>query len=125
MMKATRFWPPSDFWAGKILFLETSEVEHSPASLKFILRNYGMMGAFDGLSALLLGRPRGYSREKKAQLQKNVLGVVAEEFGRSDLPIVSNMDIGHTDPQMVLPLGLMAEVDPTGPALTLLEPSVD
>ncbi len=125
MMKATRFWPPPNFWAGKILFLETSEVEHSPASVKMILRNYGMMGAFDDLSALLLGRPRGYSREKKAELQKYVLGVVAEEFGRSDLPIVSNMDLGHTDPQMVLPLGLMAEIDPTGPTLTLLEPPVD
>jgi muramoyltetrapeptide carboxypeptidase LdcA involved in peptidoglycan recycling len=125
MMKATRFWPPPDFWEGKVLFLETSELEPSPAAVKFILRNYGMIGALDGLSALLLGRPRGYSREKKVQLQKNVLEVVADEFGRGDLPIVSNLDIGHTDPQMVLPLGLRVEVDPAGPYLTLLEPPVD
>jgi muramoyltetrapeptide carboxypeptidase LdcA involved in peptidoglycan recycling len=125
MMKATRFWPPSDFWEGKVLFLETSEMEPSPASLKYILRNYGMIGALDGLSALLIGRPRGYSREKRALLRKYVTEVVADDFGRLDLPVISNMDIGHTDPQMILPLGLMAEVDPNGPSLTLLEPSVE
>ncbi len=99
MMKATRYWPPPDFWNGKILFLETSKMEPSPDSVKFILRNYGMIGALDGLSALLLGRPRGYSREEKEQLERNVIDVVAGEFGRSDLPIIANMDMGHTDPQ--------------------------
>jgi muramoyltetrapeptide carboxypeptidase LdcA involved in peptidoglycan recycling len=124
MMKGTRFWPSPDFWEGKVLFLETSEMEPSPDVVKFMLRNYGMIGAWDGLSALLLGRPRGYSREMKERLHANVLSVVAEEFGRSDLPIIANMDIGHTDPQMVVPLGLLAEVDPSAPSLTLLEPPV-
>jgi muramoyltetrapeptide carboxypeptidase LdcA involved in peptidoglycan recycling len=125
MMKATRFWPAPDFWGGKVLFLETSELRPSPDSFKFMLRNYGMMGALDDISALLLGRPRGYSRQQKAELEKNIVSVVVEEFGRSDLPVISNLDFGHTDPQMVLPLGLEVEVDADSPSLTLLEPAVE
>jgi muramoyltetrapeptide carboxypeptidase LdcA involved in peptidoglycan recycling len=30
---------------------------------------------------------------------------VLAEFGREDLPVIANMDFGHTSPQMVLPLG--------------------
>jgi muramoyltetrapeptide carboxypeptidase LdcA involved in peptidoglycan recycling len=124
MMKATRFWPPPDFWKGRVLFLETSEMLPSPDTVKFMLRNYGMIGAFDDISALLLGRPRGYSRVQKAKLEENLIGVIAEEFGRPDLPVIANLDFGHTDPQMVLPLGLEVEVDADVPSLTLLEPPV-
>jgi muramoyltetrapeptide carboxypeptidase LdcA involved in peptidoglycan recycling len=121
MMKATRYWPPAGFWEGKVLFLETSEMCPSPEMVKFMLRNYGMMGALDNIEALLLGRPRGYSREQKAELERNLVEVVTEEFGREDLPVVANMDFGHTDPQVVMPLGLEVEISPEGPSMTLLE----
>ena len=121
MMKGTRFWPRPGFWKGRVLFLETSEMSASPDTVKFMLRNYGMMGALGDISALLIGRPRGYSRDQRTELEKNMVEIVAEEFGRPDMPIITNMDFGHTDPQMVLPLGLEAEVDPRRPSLTLLE----
>ncbi|MBI0583743.1 MAG: LD-carboxypeptidase [Methanomassiliicoccus sp.] len=125
MMKGTRFWPPNSFWDGKVLFLETSERVPTPSAVTLMLRNYGIMGAFDGMSALLLGRPRGYTAEQRARFEKAVLSVVSEEFGRGDMPIVANMDFGHTDPQMVLPLGARVRVDPDGPGLRLLEPAVE
>ena len=110
-MKGTTFWPNDDFWNGKILFLETSEDKPTPDQVKWMLRNYGMQGIFDKISALLIGRPRDYSKEEKKSLNENIFKIVNTEFKNSSLPIITNMDFGHTDPQWILPLGIKAEID--------------
>ena len=121
MMKGTEFWPAPDFWNDRIFFLETSEEKPSLDNVKYVLRNYGVMGIFDRITGLLIGRARDYSDEEKAQLERIALQVVRDEFGRADLPIVCNMDFGHTDPQMILPLGVRAEIDPGKRTIRLLE----
>jgi len=110
-MKNTKFWPKNDFWNGKILFLETSEDKPTPDQVKWMLRNYGMQGILNKISALLIGRPKDYSEEEKKQLNENVLTVIKTEFKNTSLPIITNMDFGHTDPQWILPLGIKAEID--------------
>lgn len=124
MMKGTRFWPAPEFWDGRILFLETSEDVPAPETVGYWLRNYGMQGIFDRVSAVLIGRARSYSDEAKAELDEMVVRVVAREFGQPELPVVSNLDFGHTDPQWVLPLGVLAEVDIDARLFRLLEPAV-
>lgn len=124
-MKETRFWPAPDFWQDRILFLETSEEKPSVQQVTYMLRNYGMQGVFDQISALLIGRARDYTTEEKQALYKQVVSVVAGEFGRSDLPIVANMDFGHTDPQFILPLGINAEVNCEQKTFRLLEQPVN
>ncbi|MEK7541624.1 MAG: hypothetical protein AAB533_02125 [Patescibacteria group bacterium] len=47
----------------------------------------------------------------KKELEEKIISIVAKEFGKSNLPIVANFDVGHTDPQLVLPLGVKAEID--------------
>lgn len=111
MMKATDFWPSRDFWKGKLFFLETSETKPSFHEVGYALRNYGMQGVFDKIEGLMFGRARDYSNEEKTKLEAKIVSVVAKEFGRPDLPILANMDFGHTDPQLVLPLGVKAEID--------------
>jgi muramoyltetrapeptide carboxypeptidase LdcA involved in peptidoglycan recycling len=110
-LKGTRFWPESPFWDNMVLLLETSEEEPTVNQVKYMLRNYGMQGILQKASALLVGRPRGYSVEQKDRLDATVVRVVKEEFGRSDMPVVSNVDFGHTDPQLVFPLGGQIEID--------------
>ncbi|MDW5563576.1 MAG: LD-carboxypeptidase [Methanomassiliicoccus sp.] len=124
LMRITRYWPPKRFWEGKVLFLETSESTPSPSSVKTMLRNYGIMGALESVSAVLFGRLRGFSAKQRAEMERTIRAVVSEEVGRPELPVVVNMDFGHTDPQMVLPLGVRVEVDIAGPGLRLLEPAV-
>lgn len=111
LMKATKFWPTNDFWNGKILFLETSENKPSPEQVKCMLRNYGMQGIFNKISALLIARARDYTEDEKKELNNNILKVVRNEFGNKDIPIISNMDFGHTDPQWIMPMGIKAEID--------------
>ena len=121
MMKNTKFWPAQDFWKGKILFFETSEDKPSPDQVKFLLRNYGMQGIFNKIEALIIGRSRGYSDDEKIALDKNILDVIRIECNNERLPIVTNMDFGHTDPQWILPLGIRAEIDCVKKSFKLLE----
>ncbi|MBI4918517.1 LD-carboxypeptidase, partial [archaeon] len=44
------------------------------------------------------------------------------EFNRPDLPIVTDMDFGHTHPQIILPLGIKAELDFKNKKFYLKEP---
>ena len=120
-MKSTEFWPDKNFWKGKILFFETSEEKPSPEQVKWMLRNYGVQGVFDKISALLIGRPRDYSDKEKKELDKTIVKIVKTEFKNESLPIITNMDFGHTDPQWILPLGIKAEIDCHNKEFKLIE----
>jgi muramoyltetrapeptide carboxypeptidase LdcA involved in peptidoglycan recycling len=122
MLKGTRWWPAPEFWNSRVLFLETSEEKPSPRQVMYWLRNYGAMGVFGQLSALWIGRPKDYTDAEKAELRRVVAGVVGEEWGAPQLPVVMDLDFGHTDPRWVLPLGLEVETNPTARALRFTEP---
>jgi muramoyltetrapeptide carboxypeptidase LdcA involved in peptidoglycan recycling len=46
------------------------------------------------------------------------------ENGLTDLPIITGMDFGHTDPMFVLPLGVQAEIDCTQQRFAIVESAV-
>ncbi|MBU0636844.1 LD-carboxypeptidase [Patescibacteria group bacterium] len=121
MIKATDFWPLRYFWKEKILFLETSEQKPSINYIEHALRNYGMLGVFDQISGFIFSRARDYSDEEKIKLEEKIVSIVAEEFGKTDLPIIANFDVGHTDPQLILPLGIKAEIDCQNKSIQLIE----
>lgn len=111
-LRGTDFWPTPDAWQDAILFLETSEEAPSPAVVVRGLRSYAAMGILDRLSGILFGRPGGeVPPEQFEEYDQAILQVVAREEGLIDLPVVSGMDFGHTDPMCVLPYGVQAEID--------------
>lgn len=120
-MKSTKFWPKEDFWKNKILFFETSEEKPTPDQVKYMLRNYGMQGIFNKISALIIGRPMRYSNKEKKELKENVIQIIRTEFNNKKLPIIMNMDFGHTDPQWILPLGIKAQIDCKNKSFRLIE----
>ena len=103
------------------MVLETSEDVPSPDNVARWLRNYGMQGVFDRAAAIMIGRARGYFGERTRELDETVLRIIGDEFGARDLPVVTNLDFGHTDPQWILPLGCLAEVDPAAGEFRLVE----
>lgn len=111
MMKATDFWPSQDFWKDKIFFLETSEEKPTIHFIDHVLRNYGMLGVFDKISGFIFSRARDYSNKEKKELEEKIVSIVSKEFGKTGLPIIANFDVGHTDPQLVLPIGIKTEID--------------
>lgn len=123
MLKGTRFWPLPELWRGAVIFLETSEERPPPEQVEYWLRNYATQGILGEAAALLLARPRGYTPEMKEALWRVVQKVLAE-VGREDMPVVADLDIGHTAPMMTLPLGRRVAVDPLAKSVTLQEAAV-
>lgn len=121
MMKATDFWPVKDFWKEKIFFLETSEEKPSLSYIAHILRNYGMLGVFHQINGFIFSRARDYVDDEKKKLEEIIMTIITKEFGKTDLPIIANFDVGHTDPQLVLPLGVKTEIDCQTKQIRLVE----
>jgi muramoyltetrapeptide carboxypeptidase LdcA involved in peptidoglycan recycling len=123
MVKGTRWWPAPSAWEGAILYFETSEMAPEPWLLEEWYRNYASQGILDVAAGILLARPRRYSMEKKLQMFDAVRKVLAE-VGRTEMPVVADMDFGHTSPLCVLPNGCRVRIDPAGRRVTLLEAGV-
>jgi len=124
-LKGTQFWPSQQAWQDTILFFETSEDKPTVSNVKYMLRNYGSMGVLDQVKGILFGRARSYTEAEKLELEEMLVQIVTGEFGREDMPIVANLDFGHTDPQWIMPLGIRAEIDCDQRRLRLLEPAVE
>lgn len=120
-MKGTRFWPKEDFWNDKILFFETSEDKPLPFNVGYMLRNYGMQGILNRVKGIMFGRPKDYSEGEKQELYQIVQQIVSEEFGESELPIFMNVDFGHTEPKIILPLGAKVCLDASEKSIELME----
>jgi muramoyltetrapeptide carboxypeptidase LdcA involved in peptidoglycan recycling len=121
-LRGSSAWPIGDEWTGRLLFFEPSEEKPPPLVVERILRAFGVQGIFDRVTGILVGRARDQSPDEKATFEATIRGVVAGEFGRPELPIVANLDFGHTDPQWVLPLGVRAQLDVDARTLRLVEP---
>lgn len=124
-LRGTDFWPEPAAWEGAILFLETSEDAPSPELVKFGLRTYAALGVLEKLSGILFGRPGGQLPPRRFREYDEVLRqVVAEEEGLVDMPIITHMDFGHTDPMFVLPYGVQAEIDCEHQRFAIVESAV-
>ena len=124
-LRGTPYWPDRVWWKGALLFLETSEDAPPPSQLGYALRTYGAMGVLQELGAILLARPGGEVPPADFDsYDRIVLEVVAEELGLVELPIITGMDFGHTDPVFVLPYGVLAEVDCERHRFSILEGAV-
>ena len=122
MLKGTRWWPRPELWQNAVLFLEASDAP-APDQMEYWLRNYATLGILEGAAALLLGRPRGYTDDQKETLWKAVKKVLLE-VDRTDMPVVADLDIGHTSPMMTLPFGCKVAVNPKEKRVELLESAV-
>jgi muramoyltetrapeptide carboxypeptidase LdcA involved in peptidoglycan recycling len=109
-------------YAGCVLLLETSE-EMPPAVEVFrMLRNAGERGLLEQFPAVVVGTAKASALHRRttteerqryrAEQQEAILR--AFEYYHPTAMIVFNVDLGHTDPQWVLPYGGLLTVD--GPA---------
>lgn len=106
--KGTDIWPPQKYWEDSILFFETSEEKPEPGLIKYWLRNYAAQGILQRANGIIFGKPQDerYYGEYKEEIQR-----VMKEYDLEDLPILCNMNFGHTEPKFILPYGAMAEID--------------
>jgi muramoyltetrapeptide carboxypeptidase LdcA involved in peptidoglycan recycling len=114
-----------DAYDGAVLVIETSEELPSATEVYRILMGMGERGLLQRFAAVLVGRAKAWSRAKPLSLDERrryaadqraaVLRAVTEYMpGDGDnpgIPVVFNLDIGHTDPQIVVPMGGLVTVD--------------
>lgn len=117
-LRGTPYWPD---WGGALFFFETSEEKPSPEEVDGILMDYQNMGVFDQITGLLVGRPMGYSDEEKQTLRERIL----ERTCAYRFPIITDMDFGHTSPQLTLPIGCQARIDSGNRRFEILESAVE
>lgn len=129
----TKLWPNLDDFNNAILFLENSEEQPPAEWVLYWMRNLGAQGILERITGLLFARPGNERFETKKdeeawlkkylEFDKAILKGL-KEFGRTDLPVVTNMDYGHTVPQLILPYGVKAEINPKKKTVSLLESGV-
>jgi muramoyltetrapeptide carboxypeptidase LdcA involved in peptidoglycan recycling len=121
-IKETEYWFDKSEWTDKILFLETSEEMMIPTNFRRVLRNYAAQGVFEKINGLILGRPQN---NKYVDEYNNILlEVIRDEQGIDQLPIITEMDFGHTCPTFTIPYGVVAEIDSEQKTFSILESGV-
>ncbi len=96
-----------------ILIAETSEEIPSAASVGRVYRALGERGILRRVKGLLVGRPKAWefdkqnNTEQKEDYRKQQREMVLEVVRKynPDIPIVQNLDFGHSDPQISMPYG--------------------
>jgi muramoyltetrapeptide carboxypeptidase len=98
-LQGTPFFPDVD---GAVLFLESpGQGKASLMAMDGALRSLVLVPAFRGVAAVVLGRFPSSAGVSREGLQRAVGGIE----GLARLPILANVDFGHTTPAMTIPIG--------------------
>jgi muramoyltetrapeptide carboxypeptidase LdcA involved in peptidoglycan recycling len=112
-------------YEGCVLFLETSEDLPRDTDVYWILRSMGERGLLRRFPAVLVGRPKCWhfdrplgpaERSAYAERQQAAVRRALAEYA-PDAMAVFDVDLGHTDPQQIVPHGGTVRVD--GPNRTI------
>lgn len=112
------YLPKDEDLEGAVLFLETAEDIPEHWVIEYLLTGFGERGWLNKFQAVLIGRPKAWefdkqnSAEEKAKYseeQRSIVLRVVREYNKH-IPVVQNLDFGHTDPQIIVPNGGSARV---------------
>ena len=109
MTIGTDIWPNLSEWKDKILFIETSEMKPSPDEVIYFLRHLHALGVLNVINGIIIGKPKGETFYE--EYKTSFLKVIKDEAKLDNLPIMYNVNFGHSAPMCVLPYGLNATVD--------------
>lgn len=116
ILGGTEYMP--DF-EGKILFIE--EEEESTSSIERNLFYLEQLGIMQKIKGILFGRPFNFTTDSKERTLYDIL----KEFGNKyEIPVVADVDFGHTNPIMTLPIGIKAKINSQKREIELLEGAV-
>lgn len=77
------------------------------------------LGVLQSLAGMLVGRPYHYPAADLPVLW-DVVRTHTERYG---YPVLANLDVGHTDPVVTIPIGVLGTIDEGG--WSIVEPGVD
>lgn len=95
------------------MFFETCEGTQGPEKgqeLEFIdsyLTDLELSNLFNEISGMIVGIPYGYNSEETEQFKK----IIIEKTIDYNFPILFNVNIGHCDPIITIPIGTNAIIN--------------
>jgi len=111
-LSGTPYRPKSEEWENRILFMELSGDYDPPIdSIIFSLRGFAAQWIFEKANGLLRWRPWKKLHEKKDKIDELLCDFIDHEVKKENFCFISQMDFGHTYPQIILPYGATVEID--------------
>ena len=118
-LAAQRWMRPVEDYTGCVLLLETSEERPSADEVFRMLRNAGERGLLAQFPAVIvglakaafLGQPEAAAERRRYRDEQQAAVLKAFDAYNPEAMMVFNVDIGHTDPQWVIPYGGLVTVD--------------
>lgn len=119
-LRTGRYLQPPDAYTGCVLVLETSEEMPDATYVARVLMAMGERGLLEQFAAVLVGRakarsleePRSPAERSRYRNEQREAFVDAMADYNPDAVLVLDVDLGHTDPQLVIPHGGTVHVDP-------------
>lgn len=102
-----------------VFFMETSEEMPTHENVHRVLRALGELGYLERFRGFLIGRPQCWDwsqqlsaeeRQKRREEQRAIVTQTIRMYNKT-APMVLNVDIGHTNPQICLPMGKTIRMD--------------
>ncbi len=111
-LSVRRYLPNFEHLDGTILFIETSEEMPSEGRVYCFIAALGELGLLNKFQAILMAYPKAqfcgaYPPEGRDMFilnQKSAVENALRDYG-SYIPVIFNMNFGHTDPQLIIPNG--------------------
>jgi muramoyltetrapeptide carboxypeptidase LdcA involved in peptidoglycan recycling len=104
---------------GSILFIEDSYKDMALEERLFSMLK--VSGVFDKISGLIVGKHEQFD---DLQAPFTLDELLVEVIGDRNIPILTNVDIGHTFPSHVFPIGINVELNALERKITFLENGV-
>jgi muramoyltetrapeptide carboxypeptidase len=117
-LAGTEYWPRLE---GRILFIEEDEEGGPTGRIAREMRQLKQVGAFGEITGLMIGRIPAVTGLKEGDSLDMILD---ECLGEYEFPVVTGVDMGHTNPIASVPLGIRAMLDASNKKLTYLESGV-
>lgn len=114
LLAGTPYWSSMK---GKILFIEDDEAEN-PKTLDRYFTQLRQMGVYDQISGMVIGRfPRcvGFSEHDSLNM------ILNDALKGYTFPVITEFDMGHTDPIMTVPIGAKIFIDANKKKVSLVE----
>jgi len=119
-LAANRYIPSAETFDGRVLLLETSEEMPALSIIQRMLLGMGERGMLKRFDGFLVGRTKARShrvdrsKDEREDYRKRVRNTIVEVITRynSTAPIVVNVDFGHTNPIVPVPIGGTVSIDP-------------
>ncbi len=119
-LSVRRYLPDLTRLAGTVLYVETSEEMPSDGFVYRFFASLAELGVLQQLKAILMAYPKAQfcgevapgGRESFIASQQRAVIAALRDYAVT-IPVVFNMNFGHTDPQLIVPNGGMVSINGT------------